>query len=241
MLKIQVVDPTEDDHAIFFPEMNFHIPLSLWGIFPYFPTSKPTQDELVEPSDMYILTPTTWNPHSEHYAHNKENTLDWEGNMKEKKDHVEWRIVLDELEEDTSSLFISEVESIAISDTFLDEEEPMMTSSPYNDDVIAAMTAQISTTLHTGTLYEVIKDRAEDGIFKANIGSTNVYIETMMMDDNNSSSADSDTSMEEGDGDMSVINMFGDWEGEEINEFMMSAMTAMKPSGGSPEHLSKVL
>ena len=155
MLKIQVVDPAEDDHAIFFPEMNFRIPLSLWGIFSYFPTSKPTQDELVETSDMYMLTPTTWNPHSDHYAHNEENMLDWGGgggggNMKEKKDHVKWRIVLDELEEDTrmvSSLFISEAESIAISDTFLDEEEPMMTSSPYNDDVIAAMMAQISTTL----------------------------------------------------------------------------------------------
>ena len=95
-------------------------------------------------------------------------------------------------------------------------------------------------TLHTGTLYEVMKDWAEEGIFKANISLTNVYIETMMMDDNDSSSADLDTSVEEGDGDMSVINMFDDWEGEEINEFMMSAMTAMDPSGGSPEHLSKV-
>ena len=83
--------------------------------------SKPTQDELVEPSDVYMLTPTTWNPHSDHYAYNEENMLDWEGNMKEKKDCVKWRIVLDELEEDrrmVSSLFISEVESIAISDIF---------------------------------------------------------------------------------------------------------------------------
>ena len=163
--------------------------------------------------------------------------------MKEKKDCVEWRIVLDELEEDTrmvSSLFINEAESIAILDTFPDEEEPTMTSGPYNDDVIAAMTAQISTTLHTGTLYKVMKDQAEERIFKANIGLTNMYVEMMMMDDNDSSSADSDTSMEEGDGDMSVIDMFDDWEGEEIDEFMTSAMTAMKPSGMSPEHLSKV-
>ena len=226
--------------------MNFHIPLSLWGIFSYFPMSKPTQDELVEPSDMYMLTPTAWNPHSDHYAHNEENTLDWEGNMKEKKDCVKWRIVLDELEEDTrmvSSLFISEAESIAMLDTFLDEEEPMMTSGPCNDDVIAAMTAQISTTLHAGILYKVMKDWAEEGIFKANIGLTNVYVETMTTDDDDSSSADSDTLMEEGDGDMSVIDMFDDWEGEEIDEFMTSVMTVTtvtKPSGVSPEHLSKV-
>ena len=170
--KIQVADLTEDDHAIFFPETNFCIPLSLWGIFSYFPRSKPTQDELVEPSDMYMLTPTTWDPHSDHYAHNEENMMDWEGNVKEKKDCVEQRIVLDELEEDTrmvSSLFISKVESIIILDTFPDEEEPMMTSGPYNDDVIATMMAQISTTLHTGTLYEVMNDQTEEGIFKANI------------------------------------------------------------------------
>ena len=88
--------------------------------------------------------------------------------MKEKKDHVEQRIVLDELEKYTrmlSSFFITEEESIAISDTFLDEEEPTMTSGSYNDDVKAAMTAQISTTLHAGTLYEVMKDKAEEGIF----------------------------------------------------------------------------
>ena len=83
MPKIQVADLTEDNHAIFFPEMNFHIPLSLWGIFSYFPMSNPTQDELVEPSDMYMLTPTTWNPHSVHYAHNEENMLDWEHEGKE--------------------------------------------------------------------------------------------------------------------------------------------------------------
>ena len=59
------------------------------------------------------------------------------------------------------------------------------------------------------------------------------------MDDDNSSSADSDTLMEEGDGGMLVINMFDDGEGEEIDEFMMSAMTVTKPSGVSPEHLSK--
>ena len=42
--KIQVTDPTEEDHAITFPETGFRIPLSLWGIFSYFPTTKPTQN-----------------------------------------------------------------------------------------------------------------------------------------------------------------------------------------------------
>ena len=29
--KIQVNDPTTSDHSIYFPETDFHIPLSLWG------------------------------------------------------------------------------------------------------------------------------------------------------------------------------------------------------------------
>ena len=31
MPKIQVDDPSEKDHLIYFPETNFRIPLSLWG------------------------------------------------------------------------------------------------------------------------------------------------------------------------------------------------------------------
>ena len=40
--KVHKEDPTVDDHTITFLETGFRIPLSLWGIFSYFPTSKPT-------------------------------------------------------------------------------------------------------------------------------------------------------------------------------------------------------
>jgi hypothetical protein len=43
--KIQLNDPSEEDHAITFPETGFTIPLSLWGVFSYFRTTKPTKDE----------------------------------------------------------------------------------------------------------------------------------------------------------------------------------------------------
>ena len=36
-------------------------------IFP--PTSKPSTQELEEQEDVYVLTPTTWNPHSDAYVH----------------------------------------------------------------------------------------------------------------------------------------------------------------------------
>jgi hypothetical protein len=50
-------DPTEEDHALTFPETGFRIPLSLWGVLLYFPTTKPTKDDLVEPDEVYLLTP----------------------------------------------------------------------------------------------------------------------------------------------------------------------------------------
>ena len=58
--KIQVDDPTVVDHFIFFPCDDFRIPLSLWGVFSYFPTSKPTAKEMMETASVYILTPSRW-------------------------------------------------------------------------------------------------------------------------------------------------------------------------------------
>ena len=95
--KIHVTSPTEAHHAITFQETNFRIPLTLHGTFPYFPTSKPSTQELEEPEEVYILTPTTWNPHSDAYVINEESMLDWEGNMKHERDH-EKRVVLEDIQ-----------------------------------------------------------------------------------------------------------------------------------------------
>ena len=53
--KIHVVDPSEDNHAIVFPETVFTIPLSLWGTFSYFPMTKPTMADLDNPDEVYLL------------------------------------------------------------------------------------------------------------------------------------------------------------------------------------------
>ena len=50
-------DPTVKDHAIEFCETGFKIPLLLWGVFSYFPTSKPTEEFLQETEEVYMLTP----------------------------------------------------------------------------------------------------------------------------------------------------------------------------------------
>ena len=74
--KIQVDDPSTADHSIYFPGEDFRIPLSLWGVFSYFPTSKPSVDTLNACDEVFLLTPTRWDPHSSSYAQNEECMLD---------------------------------------------------------------------------------------------------------------------------------------------------------------------
>ena len=40
--KIHVTDPTVLDHSVFFPKTKLGTPLSLHGVFSYFPTRNPT-------------------------------------------------------------------------------------------------------------------------------------------------------------------------------------------------------
>ena len=113
--KIQVNDPTTSDHSIYFPETNFRIPLSLWGVFSYFPSSKPTAQTLQETEEVYLLAPSRWNPHCDSYAQNEENMLDWEGNMVERKDRMQ--ILIEDLPDGVKTIGstqISCVESVRI-------------------------------------------------------------------------------------------------------------------------------
>jgi hypothetical protein len=78
--QIQVSDPAVEDHSICFPETGFRIPLSLWGTFSYFLTSKLTVEFMKGTEEVYLLTPSKWNPHYDAYTSNEANMLDWEGN-----------------------------------------------------------------------------------------------------------------------------------------------------------------
>jgi hypothetical protein len=44
--KIHVRNPDVTDHSLYFDAAHLRIPLALWGIFSYFPTSKPTISDL---------------------------------------------------------------------------------------------------------------------------------------------------------------------------------------------------
>ena len=79
--KIQVDKPMIEYHSHIFPETEFQIPLSLWGIFSYFPTCKPTATNMQSSDEIYMLNMDQFNPHDNLYAANEDNILDWEGNM----------------------------------------------------------------------------------------------------------------------------------------------------------------
>jgi agmatine/peptidylarginine deiminase len=72
---------------------------------------------------VHVLTPALWNPHLDVYAINEESMLDWEGNLKSKKDR-EYKIVLDDIPEDDVemvSLVVSSAESAQIDAAMVDE------------------------------------------------------------------------------------------------------------------------
>jgi hypothetical protein len=113
--KIQTSNPTEEDHSIYFLDNNFQIPLSLWGVFSYFNTLKLSTEQMMNAGDVYLLTPSTMNPHCDAYASNEENMLDWEGHMVQKRDRVQ--ILLSDIPEDaavTASVEISSAEARTI-------------------------------------------------------------------------------------------------------------------------------
>ena len=62
--------------------------------------------------EIYVLTPSRWDPHDSAYAHNEAQMLDWQGDMVEPKDRQ--TIDLNEVEEDadvSAACYIGHVES----------------------------------------------------------------------------------------------------------------------------------
>ena len=84
--KIQVENPTVEDHSFCLQETGLRIPLQLWGVRSYFQTSKPTSDDMTDSEKVYLLTTRRWNTHNKAYSSNKESMIDWEGNLIDKKD-----------------------------------------------------------------------------------------------------------------------------------------------------------
>jgi hypothetical protein len=217
--KIQLDDPSEEDNAITFPETGFRIPLSLWGVFSYFPTTKPTKDDLVDPDEVYLLPLTRWNPHTDAYTKNEEALMDWEGSVKPPSER-EVRIVLDDVPEDEdmmSSLWLSPSEGAHI--------DVLMSIDPETE---------VSVTDEVYTFAEALSRKAEEGDFKMSSGSTyapHSNLLTVTSDDywSDDQSEESEESEEDQWDDM-----------EDVIDSTMASATTTFASGVNPEHLSKI-
>ena len=240
--KIHKQDPTVDDHAITFAETGFRIPLSLWGIFSYFPTSKPTHDDLLNPNEVYILSPATWNPHSDAYSANEESILDWEGNMQPKKDHQHW-IVLDNVEDNVNmvaSLSITPLEQEAIDTHLIEDDERFI---PRSGDCVSSTLGSISNTLVDLEFSRHMCDKEHDGRIAASIGSTNTLQSRYISDSETEADGQShdDSTCNDVDECFDLLSdLHGDGANERVDEFFSHSTNASRPRGVTPEHLSKI-
>jgi hypothetical protein len=157
--QIQMFDPSDRDHSLYFPETRFRRPMSLWGVFSYFPTSKPMALEMTESEDVYMLTPSRWDPHQIAYAENEDNMLDWEGNIIDKR-HCQ-QIILSDIEEDTAmavSVYIGSIEVKEIDRVMetvakdSDRPHPSYKHVPRKADQVSSILASVSPILNDQTL-----------------------------------------------------------------------------------------
>ena len=236
--KIHKEDPMVDDHAITFAETGFRIPLSLWGIFSY----KPTHDDLLNPNEVYILCPATWNPHSDAYSANEESMLDWEGSMQPKKDH-QHRIVLDDVEDNinmVASLSITPLEQEAIDTHLIEDDERFI---PRSGDCVSSTLGSISNTLVDLEFSRHMCDKERDGRIAASIGSTNTLQSRYISDSETEADEQSHNDSTCNDVD-ECFDLFSDLDGdganERVDEFFSHSTNASRPRGVTPEHLSKI-
>ena len=183
--KIHCEDPTRHDHAIIFKGYDLCIPLRLHGVFSYFVTRKPDVElvlDMNEPSiyakEIYTLTPTKWNPHTDAYALNEESIVDWEGNIKE-KGRSDVKIMLDEIGDEYQSRYeVSTMEALHM-------DKVIQSRSQCSNINIFKMNelAMISSALCPYQFTSMVEARTNLGSDAITIGATNCYNEDYL--DNN--------------------------------------------------------
>ena len=229
--KIQVNDPTVEDHALVFKDGELRIPLSLWGMFSYFPSRKPTLEQVRQCEDVYILTPDSdqWDPHTDVYARNEENMVDWEGNMIEKQHRRQ--ILLSDVPEDidmSAAAVISAVETSAIDsnlerlgDAWLDHDTP--------DD-------RVSHIDDPQALCNALSARATDSHFMTSIGATSAFNHDCLVEEGDTVIDGDDVDLDELLTDSANL-----LDGQlDFDEVMQSATHARITRDVTPEHLSKI-
>ena len=227
--KIHVSLPTEEHHPIVFQETNFQIPLSLNGTFSYFTTSKQSIKDLEEPDDVYALTPTIWNAHSETYVIHEESMLDWEGYMRNERNNGK-TVVLENIPSDEtmiSSLVLCEKEEELISSNFVnDQDEDTSTVQGFEDEM---------------QLYQDMKLRTEHGQFAMNVGTTSILDQVYLDDDDSQGSNDDEENLiDDPEDDFELMELEDDKNEALLDNLMASTAQVGKSRGVDSKHLSMI-
>ena len=245
--KIHTEDPTTDDRSIIFPTTTFRIPLQLFGIFSYFFTTKPTENDMLAGHDVYVMTPERWNPHSDAYKQNKAHIMDWEGNIKQPKDRI--KVIIEDLSGEAnegdyriSSLEMDAVDNIcAARKQWMDEVRPMGNRTvirPY--DEVGQHLSAVSSVLVESLLALRLEERMEHGHETMVIGSTTVGESEYILDGQEDEETTDKTSL---DGENSITSCdidLDETDRMDLDEFFVPTMQIGKPRGLDAVHLSKV-
>ncbi len=173
--RIQSVAPNVTDHSLWFPTLKLRIPLSLWGVFSYFITRKPSLEELRETTSVVPLTPesSSWNPHSSSYARNEESMIDWQGRLSQPTERL--NILVDDLPDESPHMLVSAISSVeneAI-DSLL-QDVAALSIDPDSAHHEYREIGAVSTALDPFLFATNVCNRRDDGAFAASIGATNV-------------------------------------------------------------------
>ena len=244
--KLHTSSPTTDDHAIKFDE-TFQIPLLLSGVFSYFPSKKPTLDELQASEEVYLMTPEDFDPHSTHYAVQEESYVDWEGHVIPENDQPS--ILLTDVPD--PSIQVSNMRALSP----MEQETIDLLLLPTPDDDRCPLQdtnielAAISSVLCERTLYERLEHRQELSTMMASIGSCHsTYSGNTLLDDGTMDLPGLQTDLDP-DLDPGVLNMndFIDQiveaanDGQlDLDDVMVSSTYAKPAMGVQAAHLSKI-
>ena len=236
--KIHCEDPTREDHAIIFKGYDFHIPLQLHGIFSYFITQKPDVESLEhmhEPlnntTEIYTLTPTRWNPHTDVYALNEESIIDWEGNIKDKSNH-DIKIILEEIGDEYQSQY--KVSSMEVK--CVDEILKARTQQDNNNQWYQAHELSAISSMCPHMLTSMIEEWLNLGSDAINIGAMNCYDDSYL-DNCDNVLTDNDASTTK-DIIEDAMNKLGNEE--DMDDFFASGVHGGSKVGIDAKHLSKV-
>ena len=148
--------------------------------------------------------------------------------MRNEKDH-EKRVVLEDIPSDDtmiSSLALCEEEQILISSNLVDQDEDINNVQGFENEK---------------QLYQALKLRNEHGQFAMNIGTTSIFDQVYLDDDDSQdTSDDDDTSTDNSEDDFDPMELDDDTNEVLLDNLMASTAQAGKSRGVDPKHLSKI-